>query len=331
MPDDQHPPGSGRDHAWFAPSGDAAPRRVPPAGVVYGGTGSRVQTRPRDPYQTLRDMGDEDQLWPLEDPGVPPARPPGSSFGPFLVGLLVGVVLAIVSVVGFQVFRRTPAVETTVPAAGAAVTTAPQPTSAPTTAPPVSTATSVAPATTLPSEVPPIEPSGTPLDLRDLRLAANAIGPIGFGAPAPQALGRLVSSLGEPTTDTGDFVSSGEMGTCPGDTIRVATWGPLAAVAIPGGDGQVLGGFRLDLALGGLETRAATISTLSGLRAGDTVEEMQTIYEDFTIDFIEEPDLGLIFELRRANEADLLLWGPVTSDEPDGIVTGIFSPDPCGS
>ncbi len=329
MPDDQNrPPGSGRSEAWFAPGGDLPPRRVPPSGVVYG-PGTRVANRPRDPYDPLRNMDTGEPLWPLEDPGTPPARPPGSRSGPFVIGLLVGVILAVVSVVGFQVFRPSSEVETTVPAAGASVSTVTQPSLPPTTAPPATVATTLPPAPTTVA-APPIEASGSPLDLRDLRLAANAIGPLDFGSSGAAVLGRLVSSLGEPTGDTGEITSTGEMGSCPGDTIRVVNWGPLAVVTVPGGDGSVFGGFRLDLALGGLETRAATISTLSGLRAGDTVEEMQAIYDDFTIDFVEDPELGLIFELRRAGEADLLLWGPVTSEQSDGIVTGIFSPDPCG-
>ena len=92
----------------------------------------------------------------------------------------------------------------------------------------------------------------------------------------------------------------------------------------------MLAAFRLDSTLGGLDTRAATISTLSGLRAGDAVSELESIYGgDFSIDLLEDNGEGTIFELRRSTEADLLLWGPISSVEEDGTILGIFSPDAC--
>ncbi len=325
--------GFGRDGAWFSPGADAPAGRSSPPGVVYSSPRSGPPRR-QDPYQPLRDIDDAGTIWPLDDPGTPSARPPGSGFRPFLIGLVVGVVLAVVSVVGFQLLRPDESdTPVTVPAAGA--TTLPE--GAATTVP----ATTLGTSTTVPSTEPPavttpavaapeIEAVGTPLDVDGLRLAANRIGPIDFGTAQNEALGRLVASLGPPDADTGEIGSTGEMGTCTDEPIRVVRWGPLAVVTVPSETGQVLGGFRVDLALGGLDSRAATIQTLSGLRAGDTVADLQRIYSDFTIDFLEEPELGLIFELRQAGTTDLLLWGPVTSADDAGRVTGIFSPNPCG-
>ncbi len=330
---DQHDgSGFGRDSAWFSPAPDAPTQAPRPPGVVYS-TPRSGPPRRQDPYQPLRDIDDESAIWPLDEPGTPSARPPGSGFRPFLIGLVVGVVLAVVSVVGFQLLRpdetEAPA---TVPAAGATTPPEVAPTTTPaTTLPGTTVPTTEPPAITTPVVPPPeIEAVGTPLDIDGLRLAANRIGPIEFGTAADEALGRLVASLGPPDADTGEIGSTGEMGTCTDEPIRVVRWGPLAVVTVPSESGQVLGGFRVDLALGGLDSRAATIQTLSGLRAGDTVADLQRIYSDFTIDFLEEPELGLIFELRQAGTTELLLWGPVTATEEDGRVTGVFSPNPCG-
>jgi hypothetical protein len=32
---------------------------------------------------------------------------------------------------------------------------------------------------------------------------------------------------------------------------------------------------------------------------------------------------------RLSDGGDLLLWGPVTSTDPQGTIEGIYSPDPC--
>ena len=38
----------------------------------------------------------------------------------------------------------------------------------------------------------------------------------------------------------------------------------------------------------------------------------------------------LVFELRDQLGAELLLWGPVESQDDEALVTGIYSPDSCG-
>jgi len=45
---------------------------------------------------------------------------------------------------------------------------------------------------------------------------------------------------------------------------------------------------------------------------------------------VQDPEDGVIFQLWRPSDGALLLWGPVTSNENNGIVTGVYSPDSCG-
>ena len=267
--------------------------------------------------------------WYLEDPNQPHAVPPRSRIPPFMVGLLVGVTLVIISLLGFQLFSKSdPGV--TVQSVPVTVDATVPVTSAPATA----STTTPSTTTTLPAptSLPEIQAVGVTLPIADLPLTNTGIGPINFGDPALDALGKLVASLGLPSEDTGLITATGEYGACLGDPARAVRWGPLVAVVILDGTGaEVFAGYRLSLAYGGLEERAAAISTLSGLRAGDTVTTMEAIYSSFHIAYLEMEDIGLGFELRRAEGDVLLLRGPVTSAEESGRVTGIFSPDACGN
>ncbi|MDH3731349.1 MAG: hypothetical protein OES13_09550, partial [Acidimicrobiia bacterium] len=87
----------------------------------------------------------------------------------------------------------------------------------------------------------------------------------------------------------------------------------------------------LDLGFGDLESLAADLRTVSGLRAGDSVSDLESIYADaFTVTYEVDPESGLEFQL-RGDDGSLLLHGPVTSADADGRVGGIFSPDACTS
>ncbi|MGI9528921.1 MAG: hypothetical protein ACR2NG_04360 [Acidimicrobiia bacterium] len=68
------------------------------------------------------------------------------------------------------------------------------------------------------------------------------------------------------------------------------------------------------------------LATLSGLELGDTVADLKQIYSSFTITFevIDGQD-----HFRLLDGGELLLWGPVTSSDNDGIVLGIYSPTQC--
>lgn len=170
---------------------------------------------------------------------------------------------------------------------------------------------------------------GDPIPLNDLKMSADDIGPLDFGDDGDEVLGRLVATFGQPTDDTGFFVGSGSFGECPGDGIRVVRWGPLNVV-IKGqpGDSEFVS-YRLDLRYGGLSSDTTDISTLSGLRVSDTVEELTTIYASFYIEYVVDEDAGLVFVLKESQNAPVLLWGPVESQAPDARVTGIYSPNSC--
>ncbi len=319
--------GPGGEDAWFDPLAYTGPATASPRGVVYGH--EPTQPTPIDPYRRLRSI-DDDSGWPLEDPRIPHATPPRSRIPPFLVGALVGIILAGVSILGFQLFSRTDdtsaATTPTVPEAAApVVTTVASATSSSTT---IATPTSTLPPA--PTTVPEIVPVGVSLPIADLRLSSGGIGPIDFGEPADQALGKLAASLGPPDSDTGLVSATGEYGACVGTPERIVRWGPLAAIVTADEtQQQVFSAYRLNLGFGGLESKAAAITTLSGLRAGDTIGTLESIYASFYIEYLEFDDIGLAFELRRTEGEQLLLRGPVTAADDTGRVTGIYSPDAC--
>ena len=72
------------------------------------------------------------------------------------------------------------------------------------------------------------------------------------------------------------------------------------------------------------------MQTLSGLQLGNSVAQLERIYDGFDIQYLAHPDLDNIFELRSANTGNLLLWGPISSADESGFIRGIYSPDACG-
>lgn len=309
---------------------DAAEAEIPPEVTMRR---TQPPSRPDDtsPYAQLGeiegDLGDPE--WPLGGPqGGEPPRVPPSSLPPFLVGLIVGIALAAVSIVGFLVFRRddggtaapatvvTTVASTTTSATGSTVTTVVIPTTAPTV-------------TTLPAV--PISAIGDPLLLEDLAMGSSGLGDLRFGGDGDTTLGRLVATFGQPDEDTGTYISTGDLGTCDGDPVRFVRWGPLGAIILNPDATSSFAAYRLDLAFGDLESLAADLRTVSGLRAGDSVADLESTYGDtFNVTYEVDPDSGLEF-LLRADDGSLLLHGPVTSVDPDGRVGGIFSPDACTS
>lgn len=285
-----------------------------------------------DPFQDLNDLTGGEPLPPLEDPSVPAATPPRS---PLLTGFVVALLLIILSVAFFALLRPDDegdaAPTTTVPTTeapesptdtteGPTDTTLPSETTAPTD-------------TTVPPQGPfdPYEAVGEPIPVGELTMGVDAIGPIELGSDAADAVGRLISSLGDPDEDSGPVTSTGAFGVCEGDTERTVRLGALVAVVVVDPDGrETFGGYRLDLAFGGLDSPAVDMKTLSGLGVGDSVRRLQQVYEGFDIQFLTDPELGDVFELRSGTTGNLLLWGPVNSPEPDGFVRGIYSPDACG-
>jgi hypothetical protein len=163
--------------------------------------------------------------------------------------------------------------------------------------------------------------------LEDLTLSLLGIGPLQFGDTSDSVLGVLASSLGQPDLDSGP-VTGGEHGTCLDGSFRVVQWGPLSVINRLDNGSGTFDSLRLDLRGPDSTGLGAQLQTLSGLSAGATIFEFEDIYiPGFTITYTDHPVEGDIYELRSGQ--GLLLWGPITSTEPDGIVQGIFSPETC--
>ena len=121
----------------------------------------------------------------------------------------------------------------------------------------------------------------------------------------------------------GEAELSGVDGVCGPEEGYWLQWGELQATFDGYEDGSLFVSYRYEDV--GLETSLG-LATLSGLELGDTVATLKQIYSSFTIAFevIDGRD-----HFRLLDGAELLLWGPVTSTDDDGLVEGIYSPSPC--
>jgi hypothetical protein len=162
-----------------------------------------------------------------------------------------------------------------------------------------------------------------------MRINDNDIPDIVFGTDAATAIGRFEASLGPHTDDTGWQVSTGGFGVCAGDLERIVTFGTYAAIVTKPGGQEIYNGYRQDLAFGGVTDPAASLETLSGLKAGDTVETLLAIYSGETVSFQTDPKLGIVYLVEGSSSGNLLLWGPVEGEDPADRVIGIFAPDIC--
>ena len=269
----------------------------------------------------------------------PPAQP-----NAWLIGLAVAVVLAAISIIAFGFLAPGDETAATTTNAGDGSTTTTGDGSTTTTNGDGSTTTTgdgstttttgtdgTVTTTSIPDgETPPIVAVGDPIPITELTLTKDDIGPLDFGDDGDQVLGRLAATFDDPTQDTGFIVGSGSWGECAGDAIRVVQWGPLNIVVKGEASSSEFVSYRLDLRYGGITSPTTDMETKSGLRVMDTVAQMREIYVGFVIEFVVDPDAGLVFELRGQLGGDLLLWGPVESQNDDARVTGIYSPDSCG-
>lgn len=284
-----------------------------------------------DPYEGLADLTGEEPLPPLEDPGLPPATPPRS---PLLTGLILGLLLVVLSVAIFNLTRDD---ETAAGDQATETTATPSETTGPDDAVTEPTeGAEPAESTTSTTEAAPTfagyAAAGTPIFPGDLRLETGGLGEIRLGQAATEAVGRLIASLGEPTSDSGPIAPTAEYGAnCVDSQVRIVKFGALAAVVVIDPDGsETFAGYRLDLTYDGASTSAAAdLETLSGLKLGNSVVDLRRIYEGFDVQLVNDPDLGRIFELRSGNTGNLLLWGPVTETGNEGTDTimGIYSVD----
>lgn len=276
-----------------------------------------------DPFGDLSDLTGDEPIPPMEDAGTPAATPPGS---PLLTGLVVALLLVALSVAVFQLLSG----DDDDPAAAAATTTS-APDGSTTSAPPTSTSTTIAlpPSEPYPPLGPQIPVGKMKLMTDRIRIQDDNITDLAFGDSAADAVGALTASFGDPDEDTGWQVSAGAWGVCVGDLERVVRFGPFAAVISFEDDGDTFNGYRQDVQFGDLGSPASQLATLSGLRAGDTVGDLQSIYADQTVELISDSDIGPLFELRGADSNDLILWGPIAGQAATDPVLGIYAPDIC--
>ncbi len=287
-----------------------------------------------DPYEGLADLTGEEPLPALEDPTLPPATPPRS---PLLTGLILGLLLVVLSIAIFNLTRdddtggEAAPTETTAPATETSDGPTTETTSGDT---PTTDETTTTTTTTAPIEFEAYQAIGQPLPLSDLTLQTSGLGVVNLGTDAEDAVGRLVATFGEPTSDTGPIVSTGEFGACEGGLVRVVKFGALAAIVVVDPDGtETFAGYRLDLTYDQAATSVAVdLETLSGLRIGDNVTTLRDIYSSFDVEIVTDSVYGRVFEL-RGSTGNLLLWGPVTDsgDEGTSTVMGIYSVDAAGN
>ncbi len=214
----------------------------------------------------------------------------------------------------------TPAPVTTVPPTTLpAPTTAPPPTSiAPTTLPP--TTTTVAPTTTA--------AAGTPMVL-----IPGGFQTVPFGVEPDVAIGRVALAFGEPTADTG-WIPSQDLGPCPGEFVRLVSWGELSVLftdevtpfAVPGARH-----FTSWLYTGPAAPDDEGLRTAAGIGLGSSRGDLDAAYGERLI-VIEDDLFGPSFRVDFEPDADdfIFLSGALSDSGPDGVVIGLAGGRGCG-
>ncbi|MGI9666694.1 MAG: hypothetical protein ACR2N2_06270 [Acidimicrobiia bacterium] len=249
----------------------------------------------------------------FEDWTMPPEKPRSKALWLIPIVLLAGL-----AVLWAMVFLDSDqATTTTVEAAPTTTVVETTTTVSDTTTTSPETTTSTSTTTTVPWPPPSAwSPVGDPIPAEDLPLMAAGIGDLDFGQSIEDVAGMLTASFGEAEL-------SGVDGVCGPEEGYWLQWGELQVTFDGYEAGSTFVSYQYEDV--GSDTSLGLV-TLSGLALGDTVETLKTIYSQFTITF-EIIDNRDYFRLLSAGE--LLLWGPVTSPENDGIVEGIYSPSPC--
>jgi hypothetical protein len=267
--------------------------------------------------------------------GSHPYRGGGGQPNPWLVGLAIAVVLAAVSVIAFGLFTpdKGEGPITTTTTMGTSGSTSSSSTTITGSTTTTTTTSDGGTTITLPGggEALPITPAGDPIPIAELTMASDGIGALTFGSDGDPILGKLAATFGDPTKDTGFIVGDGSFGECTGDSIRVVQWGPLNIVVRGEAANSTFISYRMDTRYGGINLPPTDMQTKSGLRVGDTVSQLKSIYSAFDVSFSVDQSAGKVFELRSADGGSMLLWGPVQSEDDDALVTGIYSPDACQS
>ena len=253
-----------------------------------------------------------------ETPGIDPSQ----RFVWLIPALIAGAAVIVVALFGFG-FLDNESEPTTAPVAAAA----PVPTTAAQTTTTQAPTTTAAPSTTTTSTTIPglasIESVGNAIPMSSLTLKAGGIGPLVIGDAAPDAVGRLVASLGRPE-EIG--AADEELGLCEGEDGRFVRWAGLTVVVAGTLEDGVFAGYRFEEQA--VPTMHLDLATPSGLRVGDPLSALNEIYAAYKIDYVSDGGTDLF---RLSDEQGLLLWGPVSSIEDSGRVEGIHSPDACSS
>jgi guanyl-specific ribonuclease Sa len=289
---------------------DATSPAATAAAAAAAAATSEVPSSPPPP-QSLDDTGDFD----FDDWTLPPETKRSKVLWLIPLVILLGVVA-----LWFVVFIDRDSGDTTpsVVAASTSSTLATTTTMSVTTTDATSTTSST---TTTAVPYPPADSwkaVGDPIPVSDLSLKAAGIGPIDFGTPITESAGALVASLG--TADDAGVDSD----SCENTEWYWLEWGDLRGI---------FDGYETDAQFvaymyesDGSAEPNPMLETLSGIQLGDTVEKLQKTYASYTVSFevIDGKDY-----FRLSDGGELLLWGPVTSTEPQGTIEGIYSPDPC--
>lgn len=289
---------------------DSLPATAIGAAVVA--SAAAPDTAPQPPQ--LDEMGE----FGFDEWTLPPEPKP--SRAKWLIPLVLLLTVAALWVLVF-VDRSGPAATTTVVASDTTTSLATTTTAAETTTTQAEATTTSSTTTTVPYPAADSWPAvGDPIPVPALTLKASFIGPIAFGTAIADAAGALVASLG--TGETAGFDSS----MCADPEWYWITWGDLRGIFDGYDDDATLIAYRYES--DGDVAPDPTLETLSGLRVGDSVETLQSIYAPFTVSFevIDGKD-----HFRLSDDGEALLWGPLSSAEPQGIVEGIYSPDPCSA
>ena len=307
--------------AATTPTEDTTTDDTPPQDTIDNSATPAAATTPPPPSTTAEDA---EVVPPPPDDVDDEAQPtdPSQRFVWLIPALIAAAAVIVVALFGFgflddntEPVAAPEAIATPVPTTAAQTTTTQAPT---TTSAPSTTTTS----TTIPG-VASIESVGTAIPMSSLTLKAGGIGPLVIGDAAPDAIGRLVASLGRPE-EVG--VAGAELGLCPGENGRFVRWAGLTIVVTGTLADGVFAGYRFEEQ--GVPTMHLDLATPSGLRIGDPLSSLNEVYAAYQIDYVSDGGTDLF---RLSDEEGLLLWGPVSSIEDSGRVEGIYSPDACSS
>ncbi len=288
------------------------PAAPPVAAAVAAAATAELVTGDDDPPLAPHDTGE----FGLDEWTLPPEPPKSRPLWLIPVGLVIAVL-------GFwaYVYYADTGTSTTTVVAEPSTSTSTVPSTTTTVAALAAESTTTAPPTTTTTLPYPSaaawEESGQGISTALLKMKASGLGPIDIGRSLADVSGQLVASLGPAEL-------AGDADLCQPEEAYWLQWGPLRAIFDGWEPTSTFVGYRYAEADAG-ETNVP-LTTLSGLRLGDAVAELQATYNFYTVTFevIEGQDY-----FRLLDGGELLLWGPVSSTDPTGTVLGIYSPSPC--